>query len=61
MTQPALPKTMVSETRFAHFTRSASQAERQSLLVRAMRAAAEDQRKLIKAAHEAKAQKRAGR
>lgn len=49
MKQHALPTTTVSETRFAHFTRSASHAERQSLLVRAMRAATEDQRKLIQA------------
>lgn len=49
MKQHALPTTTVSETRFAHFTRSASHAERQSLLVRAMRAATEDQRKVIQA------------
>lgn len=49
MKQHALPTTTVSETRFAHFTRSATHAERQSLLVRAMRAATEDQRKVIQA------------
>lgn len=47
---------LVSGTRFAHFTRSASYAERLSLLLRAMRAAIEDQRKVIKA-YEASTQK----
>lgn len=56
MKSHVLPVPTVSETRFAHFTRSASAAERQSLLVRAMRAATEDQRKLI-AAYEAKSAK----
>lgn len=60
MKQHAHPTPSVSETRFAHFTRSASHAERQSLLVRAMRAATEDQRKVIKA-YEAGTQKLAAR
>lgn len=40
----ALPVAFLSESRFAHFTRSASPAERQSLMVRAMRAATQVQR-----------------
>lgn len=60
MKQHAHPTPSVSETRFAHFIRSASHAERQSLLVRAMRAATEDQRKVIKA-YEAGSQKLAAR
>ena len=52
--------TRVSETRFAHFTRTASTAERQSLVSRAMRSATEEQRKIIKN-HEEKKKKLAAR
>ena len=37
----------VSETRFAHFVRSASPAERQRVFVRAMKVATEEQRKVL--------------
>ncbi len=45
----ASPVAFVSESRFAHFTRRASPAERQSLMVRAMRAATQAQRKVVEA------------
>ncbi|MEG1064490.1 hypothetical protein [Comamonas sp.] len=59
MKQHALPTTTVSETRFAHFTRSASHAERQSIMVRAMRAATQAQRKVIEAYEQKEKTKRA--
>ena len=49
----------VSESRFAHFTRSASPAERQSLMVRAMRAATQAQRKVVDAYEQKEKTKRA--
>ena len=38
---------VVSETRFAHFVRSAPPAERQRVFVKAIKAATEDQRKVL--------------
>ena len=52
--------TTVSETRFAHFTRTASTAERESLVSRAMRSATEEQRKMIKNYEEKKKKLAAG-
>lgn len=59
MKQQAHPVTSVSETRFAHFTRSASHAERQSLMVRAMRAATQAQRNVVEAYEQKEKTKRA--
>ena len=42
---------VVSETKFAHFVRSAPPAERQRVFVRAIKAATEDQRKVLDAHH----------
>ena len=45
------PKTIVvSETRFAHFVRSAPVAERQRVFVKAMKVATEEQKRVV-AAH----------
>jgi len=55
----ALPVAFVSESRFAHFTRSASPAERQSLMVRAMRAATLAQRNVVEVCEEKEKTKRA--
>ena len=55
----ASPVAFVSESRFAHFTRSASPAERQSLMVRAMRAATQAQRNVVEACEEKEKTKRA--
>lgn len=41
--------TAVSETRFAHFVRSAPASERQRVFVRAIKEASADQRKVIDA------------
>ena len=55
----ASPVAFVSESRFAHFTRRASPAERQSLMVRAMRAATQAQRKVVEAYEQKEKTKRA--
>ena len=55
----ASPVAFVSESRFAHFTRSASPAERQSLMVRAMRVATQAQRKVVEAYEQKEKTKRA--
>jgi len=55
----ASPVAFVSESRFAHFTRSASPAERQSLMVRAMRAATQAQRNAVEACEQKEKTKRA--
>lgn len=49
MNQNETKAVVVSETRFAHFVRSASPAERQSVFVRAMKIATEEQKRVIAA------------
>ena len=47
MNQDETKAVVVSETRFAHFVRSASPAERQSVFMRAMKVATEEQKRVI--------------
>lgn len=45
----------VSETRFAHFVRAATPAERQRVFVRAMKVATEEQRRVLESRKDGKA------